>query len=131
MPVRVYKPTKEQMEKVEKGENKPHVNLEKGERPWTSHYFESRDDTHPKDTGKNYICKVLAKERVDGKLTVTIVWLYQRAGHYSKYEIPIVSKEEYDELIQQFSENVFKGKKIRHEVAFLTQITETKSLMYG
>ena len=62
---------------------------------------------------------------------MTIVWLYPRAGHYSKYEIPIVSKDEYDRLIQEFGETVFGDKKIRHEVAFLAQITETKSSMYG
>jgi len=55
MPVIVRELSKKEIEKFEKGKIKPHVTLEKGERPWTSHYFEARDDTHPNNKNKNFI----------------------------------------------------------------------------
>ena len=130
-PVIVRELSKKEIKKFEKGKIKPHVTLEKGERPWTSHYFEARDDTYPNDYDKNFICKILAKERIDGSLGITIVWMYPRAGFYNKSEIPVISKDKYDEMVQQFSETVFKSKKIHHEAAFLSQITEKESLIYG
>jgi len=115
MPFDVYTLSKKQQNK---GKLKPHIEIKKGERIWTSHIFETRNDKYPDDTNKNWICKFLAKEKTDGNLYLTVVWLYPNAGFYKKYEIKDCTKLKYEEMMNDFESGTMNKKHIHHEVIF-------------
>ena len=90
--------------------NKPHVLIKKGERAWTSYIFEKRNDKKKLDKNKNFIYKVLAKEKKDGNISAVVIFTYPNHKYFTKYKVKDMTKEKYDKLIgdmkREFDKNV-------------------------